>query len=448
MGSNPTVSARLEPVRILSGSRLDRDSASGTALPAGAGRDDAVKTVMSWLRMRRAPDSACRMFVALAEVTPDLCWTSPHSPAPANWRLLVNLADDAGISERSARRGIQVLAGFGLIEIRTALNGRRGECGGGGWQGISLGPALARFESVREEVRAGEARIRRFADALRRTRVLLSRCQRALTGLDGREERDIAARIGELRRDAVRIAGARKHGPLAEDRLAALQAAAGEIGKSVKALEENKSGAGAEAGESVEESVEKPVESSPDAVSGTVDPSGPPVNSTDGPLQRESGKEDRGCSKSGEKGSLKDAPEVKSAPGRVENVPEAVRSVMSRDFEAALARAAESGCRGEARFSIGARLLCGRIGISRHAWSEAVAEMGDQALVALAVLDRNRFNFRNPVRSPGGYLRGMTRRSREGELDLAKSVEAIKNRAERAEQPRRRIAARLSPLPG
>ncbi len=380
-----TVSARLEPVRILPGLRLDRDSASGTALPPGAGRDDAVKTVISWLRMRRAPDSVCRMFGALAEVTPDLCWTSPHS--------------------------------------------------------------LARFESVRVEVRAGEARIRRFANVLRRTCVLLSRCLRALTGLDGREERDIAARIGELSRDVVRIAGARKHGALAEDRLAALQAAAGEIRKRVKALEENKTGAGAEAGESVKESVEKPVESSPDAVSGTVDPAGPPVNSTDGPLQRESGKEDRGCSKSGEKGSLKDAPEVKSAPGRVENVPEAVRSVMSRDFEAALARAAESGCRGEARFSIGARLLCGRIGISRHAWSEAVAEMGDQALVALAVLDRNRFNFHNPVRSPGEYLRGMTRRSREGELDLAKSAEAIKRRAERAEQPRRRIAARLSPLP-
>ena len=64
--------------------------------------------------------------------------------------------------------------------------------------------------------------------------------------------------------------------------------------------------------------------------------------------------------------------------------------------------------------------------------------MGDDAALALAVLDRNRFRPRNPVLSPGGCLRGMTRKRLAGGLDtdtLRSSARAIIRRAERGIQP-------------
>ncbi len=115
-----------------------------------------------------------------------------------------------------------------------------------------------------------------------------------------------------------------------------------------------------------------------------------------------------------------------------------LRAIWSLDFRCCWEQALKSGVPEEQRVSAASRMMCGVLGISAHAWRDAVEVMGDDAVLALAVLDRNRFRPRNPVLSPGGCLRGMTRKRIAGKLDtdtLRASARAIIRRAERGIQP-------------
>src|SRR5512144_2055650 len=68
--------------------------------------------------------------------------------------------------------------------------------------------------------------------------------------------------------------------------------------------------------------------------------------------------------------------------------------------------------------------LCQQLGISRSAWIDACQAMGRyQAAAAIAVIAAKR-----TIRSPGGYLRGMTDRARNGELHLSDSLWGLARR--------------------
>lgn len=63
------------------------------------------------------------------------------------------------------------------------------------------------------------------------------------------------------------------------------------------------------------------------------------------------------------------------------------------------------------------------LGISRSAWLEACMVLGrDGAALAVMIIDRKVQDPSNPIRNPGGYLRGMTERAREGKLNLHRSI--------------------------
>jgi len=65
--------------------------------------------------------------------------------------------------------------------------------------------------------------------------------------------------------------------------------------------------------------------------------------------------------------------------------------------------------------------VCGELGISAHAWSEALSAMGlVHATAALAVIDRKVFN--GEIYQPGGYLRAMANRFLSHSLHLGKSL--------------------------
>ena len=67
--------------------------------------------------------------------------------------------------------------------------------------------------------------------------------------------------------------------------------------------------------------------------------------------------------------------------------------------------------------------------ISRTADEEAQEAMGwRRALLAVAVIDRNREHPVTPIRNPGGALRALTRRHQVGALDLMASVWGILGR--------------------
>jgi replication initiation protein RepC len=66
-----------------------------------------------------------------------------------------------------------------------------------------------------------------------------------------------------------------------------------------------------------------------------------------------------------------------------------------------------------------ANALRQQLGISRSAWIDACQAMGRyQAATAVAVIAAKR----ETIRSPGGYLRGMIGRARDGELHLSNSL--------------------------
>jgi replication initiation protein RepC len=63
------------------------------------------------------------------------------------------------------------------------------------------------------------------------------------------------------------------------------------------------------------------------------------------------------------------------------------------------------------------------LGISKSAWVEACMILGrDGAALAVMIIDRKMQDTANTIKNPGGYLRAMTTRAKEGKLNLHGSV--------------------------
>lgn len=68
------------------------------------------------------------------------------------------------------------------------------------------------------------------------------------------------------------------------------------------------------------------------------------------------------------------------------------------------------------------------LGINSSAWEEAVGAMGpEMAALCVMIIDKNR-NAPVPIRKPGGYLRGMTRRFQSGQLNIIGSLIGLNER--------------------
>lgn len=71
------------------------------------------------------------------------------------------------------------------------------------------------------------------------------------------------------------------------------------------------------------------------------------------------------------------------------------------------------------------------LGIHKSAWHDACAELGRyRAAICVMIIDQKAQDPKNPVRSPGGYLRRMTARAHTGELNLLGSVFGLLKREE------------------
>ncbi|MEH6633079.1 MAG: plasmid replication protein RepC [Halopseudomonas aestusnigri] len=74
-------------------------------------------------------------------------------------------------------------------------------------------------------------------------------------------------------------------------------------------------------------------------------------------------------------------------------------------------------------------VTCAEIGINRYVWNEAVQVMGAlAAAISVMVTDVNQQHPERPVLNPGGFLRGMIKAAKAGELQLHKSVFGIMER--------------------
>ncbi len=66
------------------------------------------------------------------------------------------------------------------------------------------------------------------------------------------------------------------------------------------------------------------------------------------------------------------------------------------------------------------------LGIGPESWTQAIETMGGpMATLALILADARREHPTDPVRNPGGYLRGMTRAFQKGRLNLVGSLEGL-----------------------
>lgn len=76
-----------------------------------------------------------------------------------------------------------------------------------------------------------------------------------------------------------------------------------------------------------------------------------------------------------------------------------------------------------------------RLGISQDAWASACRAMGRRgAAVAIAVISARRAD----IKSPGGFLRGMTERAMSGELNLGRSIHGLRRKRQIEERGRSR----------
>lgn len=81
-----------------------------------------------------------------------------------------------------------------------------------------------------------------------------------------------------------------------------------------------------------------------------------------------------------------------------------------------------------------AALAAGGLGISDHAWKDACRTLGRrEAAVAVSIVAIK--HDQGLVRSPGGYLRGMTEKGAAGELNLAATIFGLQDRKRRSGLP-------------
>ncbi|MFH1157935.1 MAG: plasmid replication protein RepC [Pseudomonadota bacterium] len=71
------------------------------------------------------------------------------------------------------------------------------------------------------------------------------------------------------------------------------------------------------------------------------------------------------------------------------------------------------------------------LGISKAAWADACQTLGQGgAAICVMVIDQKALDPADPIRNPGGYLRGMVKKAREGKLNLHGSVFGLLKRGE------------------
>ena len=132
---------------------------SGTALPAGVSKKDAVNIVCMWLTSQDAngvsTSTLQKTLAVICEHTEKRDWCQPEAPSPACTVMVAELAHRSGLSIRTWHRAVKALADLGIIEIRTGRNGYRGTRAGD-WMkcGLSLEPLVRRIAGLQRECAA------------------------------------------------------------------------------------------------------------------------------------------------------------------------------------------------------------------------------------------------------------------------------------------------------
>ena len=408
--------------------------AKAWVLPEGVSFYKAVRTISAGLRLVGCPPAAAAAFRDLAEFTNPAAWTNDDA-VPMNWRRQGAMAASMGITARRLWQIERTLEQYKVIERATPANGYRGhrqlENGSESSSGLSFAPAVRSYEfflsiQVEEEQRAAaieasRADLRRSAGQLRRGISKLRNLAPDHELLDVAETlRSSLPATGCRSREGSRFAGAAAETRAFVERLETAISVFSEISDFEQTTHACQKDSTWQLQiqpqkESVFVAQRAPTENNtgnrnhPDSPEPSAKPAGflPPVN-------------------------LSDA---------------AIYSLLTDDLRLLVDRQPEDLPADERRF-----LACEQhraaLGIHHTAWQEAIDVMGSEcAVLALIVLDRNRFHPDDPVISTGGALRALTRRAIVGEMHLDRSIWAIWARERLGRQPKSDQPIDAAPAP-
>lgn len=426
------------------------------ALPEDVSKTQAISIIEACLRLQGEPEQRIAVFRMIAENTDRISWHALDKD-PINWRRQCDMARQMNMSERTFRRHEKALEGRGVLDRQTAVNGYRGrQRGSRVAAGLSLEPALANYPALALVVEKAK-----FDEDWRQGEICAvwkteNRIENRILDIADMETR----RWAEKARDELWNGGLRPERPrTAEtDQLLAWHEALNDLDKRIlEALEpcpapQAKPSSDGSAPDQAPEPVDNTLETPSAADSETRgnariqhDTSAASDTGVRCQLQPEE-EVHESCNAEASRQTPAEAGEDFSSHGRDEKgAGGRAWSVNSKDLAWVTEEHIRDICSEEALFYLDAiehlgdavPFLLRDLGINNSAWLEACETMGEGlALLSVLIIDRNRFHPVSPVRNPGGALRAFTRRSRSGELNLARAVIGILERNRLGQQPK------------
>ncbi|MBM9595044.1 replication initiation protein RepC [Roseitranquillus sediminis] len=376
-------------------------------VPEALGKWQALRSVRALHRELGLSERACRALEIIAMPTRDQDWSSPGR-SPICYRRQRAMAEELGVSPRQFHNIERQLERAGLIERRLTRNGWRGIAGGrahAGISGLSLAPLIRSAGEFAARV-AKRAAEREACAAIRvEIRVTWGRLARHLVS-DPRA----LARASEMLAPPRTEALATWTRDALDRRLTDLQAALAETMPTADA----------------------------DAISDAPETDFRCHTRNTNKLERVS------CSASTSppmvdcpaEPRFTFAPAAPNSSARRDEGGPAKRSTAALAVTVGLLRQIATpeldfyleglDCRSIADAERATMFRLRELEISTSTYEAARRELGAAAAVlAIAVIDRNRSHPKTPVRYPGRVLHAMTDRCRHGALDLAASVHAI-----------------------
>lgn len=410
----------------------DPGNGAGCVLPEGVNFHKAIRTISAGLRIVGCPPAAAAAFRDLAEYTNPDAWTN-DSAVPMNWRRQGVMAASMGITARRLWQIERTLEQYKVIERATPANGYRGhrqlEDGSGCSCGLSFAPAIRSykfFRSIQVEEEQRAAAIEASRGDLRRAVGQLRRGIQTLRNLAPDHElideaetfRGSLPATGCRSREVARFASAAAETRAFNERLETAISACSEAFH-------------------VEETTHACQKDSTCYIQ--IQPKREPVIVAHrAPTQNINTTADHPHSPQPSAQPAHPSPQVNLSDS-------AIFSLMTDDLQM-LVNIQPTDLSARERLFAASEKHCAALGIHHSAWQEALDVMGAElAVLALIILDRNRFHPDHPVKSPGGALRALTRRAIAGEMHLDRAIWAIWARERLGRQPKSDQSGAASP---
>ena len=446
------------------------------SLPPSVTKSKAVNIASQALLKLGGNSTDVTVLNKIAETTARDSWHS-RTKAPINWRRQVQMAKELSLSARQFRNCEMRLEQFGVVARTTADNGYRGrragqKCGTQISCGLSLEPLIANHHAHTLVLAEWEQQEEQRLTVVHTIRTTKHRIHKLIKGIADIETHRWAENAYEELKEKIPKKGLRNLDEAKlDDIYTSLIALLRRIREAMRPLDTNSTVAQGNPEErdgspitnmsaayvdSHSESSASPTSSTTDYTRNSRDFSG--AEATNFPCHIQPERESlESCNEpSSTKSPSADADDRNSFDCREKKIGDPSDwinpSVLKKINEDTVVELASDDMTGWLKTFDDWRDALPHIlrdlEINMSAWHDAVDVLGDgAALIALIVIDRNRFHPDYPIKSPGGTLRAFTRAALKGELNLTQSIIGIWDRDRKGRQQRSKPQQNNSPAP-